>query len=389
MQHEAKELSPVEPPVGIGQTIGRRIKEARKALRLNLDELAPRIGLSIGQLSKIENGKAVASIQSLVKLGGALQRPVGYFLQADSDMPRCLGTLVPAWDTEARALKRFAELVTDATTGGLSIAVFSASQLGSATGQVEALMTGLIDIFVENLSFFGDYAEAARPVSLPFCFETEAHQEAFARSDLFEREIRNVLRKSQIELLPLTWRRGPTLVIVGREPAWSPSDLRGRKVRSSESEVLIKYLEAFGATPVVVPWARVYEAFEAGEFDTMITNLSHVVSMRFTRIAKFVSLLNYRPLDLTFAVNLQRNRMLAPSFQNTVREALVTAGQYCAQLLEEAANEVDDLSETDGAIFSRIPNTSWRERSQAVIAEIEEKGYWRKGLLQEIRALSS
>ena len=387
MQRHTENLDGFDAAVGINETVGRRIKEARKALRLNLDELAGRIGMSVGQLSKIENGKAVSSIPSLVRLGGELQRPVGYFLQTDAEIPRCLGTLVPAWDTEARALERFAELVNQKTVGALSIAVFSASQLGPATGQVEGLINGLIDIFVENLSFFGKYVEAARVISLPFCFDGEGHQQSFVRSELFDREIRRALLDYQVELLPLNWRRGPTLVVIAREPVWSPDDLRGRKVRCSESEVLIKYLELFGAKPVVVPWAEVYDCFSTGRFDAMITNLSHVVSMRFTRIAKYVSILNYRPLDLSFAMNAQRYRMLIPSFQAALMEAAATAGQFCSELLDATAKQVTTLSEEDNAFFSTVPTAPWRDQSRAVIREIERQGYWPKGFFEQIHAL--
>jgi TRAP-type C4-dicarboxylate transport system substrate-binding protein len=381
--------SPSESARDLGHVVGRRIKEARKALDMSLEHLAGLVGISVAQLSKIENGKATASIASLVKLGRELKRPVAYFLQTDSEIPRCLGTLVPRWDTEGTALQRFADLVKEATNGDLSIAVFSGSQLGTATGQVDGLINGLIDIFVENLGFFGRYADLARIISLPFCFNDQDHYQRFKSSDLFERELRHVLRRKSVELLgpSWNWRRGPQLVVVANRPIWSPADLRGISIRSPENVIFSSYLKMLGARPVVVPWADVSNAFAAGTFDAMITNLSHVVSMRFTRIARYVTLLRYRPLDLSFAMNVQRYQMLVPSFQHALEEAALKAGEYCVELLDSTSQQLEQLVEEDNAVISRVAVGPWQIESRKITARLEKQGYWKSGLLEAISAL--
>ncbi|MET4234610.1 TRAP-type C4-dicarboxylate transport system substrate-binding protein [Bradyrhizobium sp. LA6.10] len=378
-----------EPDPDLHRVVGRRIKEARKALSMSLDDVAGGIGLSVAQLSKFENGKASPSIASLVKLGSELRRPVAYFLQTDNQIPRCLGTLVPRWDTEGAAIERFAELVKASTGGDLSIAVFSASQLGTAIGQVEGLVNGLIDIFVENLGFFGHYADLARIISIPFCFDDEEHYQRFQSSDLFERELRQVLRRQSVELLGpnWSWRRGPTLVMIAKQPICSPEDLRGLPVRSPENEVLTRYLEMLGARPVVVPWSDVYDSFADGKFEAMFTNLSHVVSMKFTRIARHVTLLNYRPLDLSFAMNLLRYQMLVPSFQAALEDAALKAGQYCVELLDSTSQQIDRLLEEDNAVVHRVAVRPWQQQSKKIISSLEQEGYWKAGLFDEISAL--
>jgi TRAP-type transport system periplasmic protein len=356
---------------------------------MSLEQLAQVVGISVPQLSKIENGKTTASIPSLVKLGRELKRPVAYFLQTDSEVPRCLGTLVPRWDTEGAAIQRFADLVKEGSNGELSIAVFSGSQLGTATGQVDGLINGLIDVFVENLGFFSRHADVARIISLPFCFLDEDHYLRFKSSALFERELRQVLRDKSVELLGenWNWRRGPQLVIVAKQPIWSPADLKGIRIRSPENVIFSKYLAMLGADPVVVPWSDVSDAFAAGTFDALITNLSHVVSMRFTRIARHVTLLKYRPLDLSFAMNVQRYQMLVPSFQNALEDAAFKAGKYCSELLDATSQQLNQQVEEDEAVVSRVSIRPWQTESRNTIAKLEQQGYWRPGLFDAISAL--
>jgi TRAP-type transport system periplasmic protein len=198
-----------------------------------------------------------------------------------------------------------------------------------------------------------------------------------------------VLRDKSVELLGenWSWRRGPQLVIVAKRPIWSPADVKGIRIRSPENAIFAKFLAMLGVDPVVVPWPDVSEAFAAGKFDALITNLSHVVSMRFTRIARHVTLLNYRPLDLSFAMNIQRYQMLIPSFQNALEEAAFKASKYCSELLDATSEQLNQQVEDDNAIVSRVAIRPWQAESRNTIASLEQEGFWRPGLFDAISAL--
>lgn len=389
-------LEPAEYPAQIDQTdsdigevVGQRIREARKALGLSLKMMAQRVGISVPQLCKLENGKSTATIRSLVKIGIELQRPPNYFLQSDAEMARCLGTLVPPWDPEGRAIERFAELVDEKTNSRVTMAVFPAAQLGSATTQIQALTKGVLDIFAESLAFFEAVSDPLRLASLPFCFATEAHYERFQGSSLFNTDVREALRASSVEVLgpKATLRRGPSVVLISKKLITSPDEIRGARIRCFENKTLIAYLEQLGCKPIVIPWAQVEDAFKADEIDAMITNLSHVVSMRFTRFARFITQLDYRPLDLSFAINLQRYQMLSPNLQAGLNEAAAEAGHYCVHLMTEVADRLPKVLDADGAVLVKVAAEPWRARSMAIFEQLEQSGFWRKGLLGEFQAL--
>lgn len=58
------------------QAIGREVRTFREKLGLNLSELANAAGMSVGMLSKVENGMTSPSLGSLQALSRALQVPV-------------------------------------------------------------------------------------------------------------------------------------------------------------------------------------------------------------------------------------------------------------------------------------------------------------------------
>lgn len=373
----------------IGQVVGQRIREARKAAGLSLEVMAQRVGISVPQLSKLENGKSTATIRSLAKIAVELQRPPNYFLQSDSEMARSLGTLVPSWDPEGRAIEKFAELVGTKTGSRVTIVVFPGAQLGSAATQVQALTNGAIDVFAESLGFFEGFSDPLRLASLPFCFTSEARYERFRASTLFNVEVRNGLRANSVEVLnpTLKWPRGPSVVLISKRLITSPDELRGARIRCSENKTIFAYLERLGCEPVVVPWAQVEDAFETGQIDSMITNLSHVVSMRFTRFARFMTQLDYRPLDLSFAMNRQRYLMLSPALQEGLNEAAAEAGQYCLNLMTETAAQVPKLLNANRSVLVTAAGEPWHTKSLAIFDDLERAGCWRKGLVEEFRAL--
>lgn len=61
--------------------IGREVREFRKKIDLTVAELAHHAGLSIGMLSKIENGLASPSLSTLKALSDALNIPVTAFFR--------------------------------------------------------------------------------------------------------------------------------------------------------------------------------------------------------------------------------------------------------------------------------------------------------------------
>jgi transcriptional regulator with XRE-family HTH domain len=69
-QHEQHSVEALEI------AIGKQVRSSRKRLNLTVAALAKQAKLSIGMLSKIENGQTSPSLATLTSLANALQVPV-------------------------------------------------------------------------------------------------------------------------------------------------------------------------------------------------------------------------------------------------------------------------------------------------------------------------
>lgn len=76
--------------------VGADIRALRKSRGLKLNEVALKIGRSVGFVSQLERGLSDPSLSDLRKLATALDVPIGFFFSHQTDHPNEAGTIVRA-----------------------------------------------------------------------------------------------------------------------------------------------------------------------------------------------------------------------------------------------------------------------------------------------------
>ncbi len=347
----------------VQQSVGARIRELRRAQGLSGYALARAAGISQSQLSKIETGKAALSVGVLTRLCRVLGRPLSYLFQSEEEVPRVLGTLTTVAGPESEGLRWFAEEVRRRTDGRMSLIPLRASQLGPAEDQVEHLRQGALGLFVEEIHRFARLAPAARLFGIPYAFRTETHRQAVLASEWFRQAVHGELLRHGVRLLnpQWNWLRGLEWVLVARRPVFSPDDVRGRRVRVSETGGLAKLWEELGAEPVVVPWADVKRALRDGRIDVLPAHKSHLFPMGLCRYARYVTLLGDLPPTLAVAVSEAKYQALPPRTQEGIRQACVAAGERFTRVVRqaEARNEPLNIARYN-ASYLKVDLTPWR-----------------------------
>jgi TRAP-type C4-dicarboxylate transport system substrate-binding protein/DNA-binding XRE family transcriptional regulator len=326
--------------------VGARVRELRQAAGITAVVLAERTGISQGQLSKIENGKAALSVKVLARLCRVFDRPVGYLFQGCDEMPRILGTLTTVQGPENTGIRWFAEEVRRLTGGGLALIPLRPSQIGSAAVQVVQLKDGLIDLFVEEPHYFSLFVPGFDAFCLPYAFGSESHRRAFLGSPFFRERLVKPLRRAGIRIVNRRWNwlRGLEWVLAANRPVVTPGDLHGLTVRIVEGRLMRRFWQALGARPVAVPWAEVGAALRAGDIDLLPTHKAHLYPLEFCRHTRFVSLLGDLPPVLSVAVNEAKYRILRPDTQNALLDACDRAGDFFSTYIRQAEAENEALN---------------------------------------------
>jgi TRAP-type C4-dicarboxylate transport system substrate-binding protein len=343
--------------------VGARVRELRQAADITAVVLAERTGISQGQLSKIENGKAALSVKVLARLCRVFDRPVGYLFQSFDEMPRILGTLTTVQGPENTGIRWFAEEVRRLTGGGLALIPLQPSQIGSAAVQVGQLKDGLIDLFVEEPHYFSLFVPGFDAFSLPYAFGSESHRSAFLGSPFFRERLVKPLRQSGIRIVNRRWNwlRGLEWVLAANRPVVTPGDLHGLKVRIVEGRLMRRFWQALGARPVAVPWAEVGAALRAGDIDVLPTHKAHLYPLEFCRHMRFVSLLGDLPPVLSVAVNEAKYQILRPDIQDALLDACDRAGDFYSTHIRqaEAENEALNIARFN-TVYLKVSLDPWR-----------------------------
>ncbi|MFZ7127457.1 MAG: TRAP transporter substrate-binding protein DctP [Desulfobacterales bacterium] len=361
----------------IRMRVGRRVRDLRLSAGLTSTALAGMAGISQGQLSKIETGKAVLSSKILAGLCRVFDRPVGYLFQSRGEMPRVLGTLTTVEGPENEGIRAFAQAVRRMTGDRLSLIPLRPSQLGTAISQVEALREGLIDLFIEEPFYYAAFVPGFSLFSLPYAFRNEDHRQRFLAGDHFRQSLCDPLREVGIRFLNRRWNwlRGLEWVLAADRPIVEPGDIRGLRVRTPESDLIQCFWRMMGARPVAVPWAEVTSALRSGSVDVVPTHKTHLYPLGFCRYARYVTRLDDLPPVLALGINDARYQVLTPAIQAGLQEACDVAGSFFSRCVRNAEIENERLNiQRLKAVYLTVGVDLWRRTVETVRARMIDDG---------------
>ena len=176
---EMNNIKKDDSEISLQQRIGDKIRELRKSEHISSTKLSGLVGISQGQLSKIENGKITISIKTLSKLCRVFNRPLSYLFQEDDELPHVLGTLNIADGPEKEGFKYFAQKVKQATRNRITLVLLEAHQAGVAGSQAESLQKGIIDLFIEDLDHLQRFVPETNIFSLPYAFSSSGEPKGY------------------------------------------------------------------------------------------------------------------------------------------------------------------------------------------------------------------
>ncbi len=360
----------------IQKSVGKRIQQLRKDQKLNAVALAEKSGISQGQLSKIENGKATISIKNLAAICRVLNHPVSDLFQnkrrtQTSQNPMTIMTAIAG--LEHQGLHWFEREISRYTNGAMTLNTLGTIQFGPVSEQIDLLLNGEIDLFVEELVHFDRIAPKLKQFNLPYCFASQEKRLAFLRSDYFNKNVINVLLDKGIRCLNPNWNwsRGLERVIISNRPIITPGDVKGLRVRIYKSEILEKFWEKLGAIPVFVPYAEIQQAIDSGKVDAVPLSKELLYRQKLCRNARFVT--NLGDLDRIMGIFISEKKYLSfsPEIQHSLKNACDSAGEIFSTNVELAEEKNESLNMSCfGAVYLKVDLEPWRVETLRIRREL-------------------
>lgn len=131
------------------QTIGLRIKNRRKELRLTQTDIKSAVGISSGNISDIENGNRLPAASTLVQLAHILECSTDWILTGITPTSENLATSDSGDERETELLKGFRELPNEDQEELIGILAMKLRKVQKARG-TSAKSSGLTDAEKSN-----------------------------------------------------------------------------------------------------------------------------------------------------------------------------------------------------------------------------------------------
>lgn len=222
-----------------------------------------------------------------------------------------------------KAAMFFASRVQELSGGQLKVKPFLGGTLYSEGTAVQAMKNGEIDIATIAEGNFQRFTKQTFFLNMPYVFGSPEAMVKFLQQDPFAAEIKANLRREGFEILSFMENGGFRVITNSKRPVKVPADLKGVKLRATESPVDVAVMNALGASPTPIAWAETYNAVAQGVVDGVHIPYGWNGAGRIFEVAKHVTEIKALLSVQMIMMDTKRFQALSPALQ----KALVQAGR--------------------------------------------------------------
>lgn len=276
-----------------------------------------------------------------------------------------------------------AEKVKAKSNGELTIKIFPNAQLGSERDQAEQVVTGAIDMAKIN----GGLAESFEPTfkvnALPFLFRDVPHMRTFMKSDVAEQMLKSSAGKG---FIGLTFYDSGTRSFYAKKAINSPADLKGMKIRVPESPTMMAMINHLGGKATPIPFTEVYTGLQQGVIDGAENNISSLVEMRHSEVAKVYSMDQHLMTPDVIIISEAAWAKLKPAEQKILKEAAAESLDEQIKIWDATDNMNKEKAIKQGVTFVEVDKAAFRAAVKPMIDEAKKDANL-ASYIQKIEAL--
>jgi tripartite ATP-independent transporter DctP family solute receptor len=229
----------------------------------------------------------------------------------------------------------FAKRVMELTKGKVEVQVFPSSQLGNDREQLEGLQIGTQEICVPNSAVAARFIRELEIFNLPFLFRDFQHLYKVLDSQ-FGEDLNAAAQKKGFRVLG--WWVGGSRSVYARKPISDLASMKGLKIRTLESPLVIDTWRALGLIPTPIPFNEVYPSLQQGVVDAGEGSVISYESMKFDEVAPYFADIKY----LNTVILLLIGENFFKNLPGDLQAAILQAGKESVSVERKTNEEAED-----------------------------------------------
>lgn len=254
---------------------------------------------------------------------------------ADSDVITIkVGHISPDGQAYAIGFEEYAKAVEKATDGKVKFEIFGNGALGGERELLEGVQLGTLDMSLITTGVVTNFVPEVAVIEFPFLFRDLNHAYKALDGEVGQELLDKM---SDVNLKGIAfWENGQRHLANSKHPVKSVADLKGLKMRTIESELLLDTYSALGtnATPMAFP--EVYSGLQQGVIDGSDFSTGVYYTTKVYEQSKYFS-----EVGLYYAsATLVMNQKLFDSLPEDVQTIVVNLGKEFAQRERQINNDL-------------------------------------------------
>lgn len=277
-----------------------------------------------------------------------------------------LAHALPATHHLARGMASFAEKVSEASKGNVTIEIFPSGQLHNDKSMNDAIMTGGVDMGLNSTAMWASVIPAMEIFDVPFLFPSYDKIDKAIKGGLGEKLSKEMEKKGAKALIWADY--GFVQFANDKKPIKKPEDFKGLKLRGY-GELPSETIKALGAAPVTMSSSEVYMAIQRGTIDGQTSGTTAMYERKMFEVTKYLTMTNHAFPEFLLAVNLdfwnglsEDNKKIiqdaAAKVESEIRAGAKSEDEKALNMLKEKGMEVYVVPE------SELPN--WQKATEPV-----------------------
>jgi len=276
-----------------------------------------------------------------------------------------------------RAIERFVNRVAERSGENIQIQTFPSEQAGNERQMLDAVVLGNLDICKTSTGVISAMVPEFGVFDLPYVFRDLNHMMATVKSKVGQ-DLAAKLEARNVKIL-FWMEQGTRSFYTTSKQVRTPNDLKGMKIRTIASPVMVDTINALGATATPMGFGDLYLGLKTGVVDGAENAPDAIWYAKHFEVAKYFSVTNHFRVPVVVVMNKAKFDALSPEYREivmtTARETQEWSGslysQVSAALMASLKKAGMTIVDADEQAFRKAVEPVYAKHAQRFAAELK------------------
>jgi tripartite ATP-independent transporter DctP family solute receptor len=282
-----------------------------------------------------------------------------------------------------RAIERFVNRVAERTGENFQIQTFPSEQAGNERQMLDAVILGNLDICKTSTGIISAVVPEFGVFDLPYVFRDLNHMMATVKSKVGQ-DLAAKLEARNVKIL-FWMEQGTRSFYTTSKPVRTPNDLKGLKIRTIASPVMVDTINALGATATPMGFGDLYLGLKSGVVDGAENAPDAIWYAKHNEVAKFFSVTNHFRTPVVVVMNKAKFDALPREYQDIIMATAHETQDWAGTLYSQVSTALVTSLKKSGMTVVDADEEAFRKAVEPVYAKHADKFAAQLKAIREIK----